>query len=195
MADDDSQAEDGVGYRRPPRHSRFSKGRSGNPNGRPKGSGSIDGVTKTLRRKVSIVIDGRRERVGVTDAIALQMTKQALAGHVGAGKEIMRLAAQEAEIRAKAKPITRKGPSKIQIVVIDPKDCSPGLERLGVVVNINGQLKIEPWVLEAAYARNPRLASQLSDEDRRLIANYTRKAEDKVGDPGRPMFEQRKRDG
>ena len=31
-----------VGYRKPPKHSRFKKGRSGNPGGRPKGSSTSD---------------------------------------------------------------------------------------------------------------------------------------------------------
>lgn len=35
MADNDDDYE--VGYKRPPKNSRFKKGQSGNPKGRPKG--------------------------------------------------------------------------------------------------------------------------------------------------------------
>ena len=39
-----------VGYRKPPMHSRFKKGKSGNPNGRPKGTVNFATVLlKTLR--------------------------------------------------------------------------------------------------------------------------------------------------
>jgi Family of unknown function (DUF5681) len=33
-----ADADNRVGYRRPPRHSRFQPGQSGNPRGRPRGS-------------------------------------------------------------------------------------------------------------------------------------------------------------
>lgn len=183
MADADDEK---VGYRRPPRHSQFRKGRSGNPAGRPKGSGAVDGVGKTLRRKVTITVDGKREKVAVTDAIALQMTKQALAGNVGAGREVMRLAAQQAEFEARRNAM-KPQVTQVSWVVIDPKDCSPGLEKLGVVVNIAGQYKIEPWVIEAALARDPGLERRLKQDDRQMIQNYTRMPGDKEGDPGRSV--------
>ena len=37
MSDDD-QPDYKVGYKKPPLHTRFQKGQSGNPRGRPKGS-------------------------------------------------------------------------------------------------------------------------------------------------------------
>lgn len=182
----DDQDDESVGYRKPPSHSRFRKGQSGNPAGRPRGAGAIDSVARTLRRKVTITVDGKREKVPVTDAVALQMMKQALAGHIGAGREVMKLAAQHAEAEAASRP-RRTKVTQIGFVMIDPKDCSPGLERLGVVANINGQYKIEPWVIEAALARDPRLAGQLTSSDNQLIRNYTRKPEDIADDPGKPM--------
>ncbi len=188
MTDGDDEK---VGYRRPPRRSQFRKGVSGNPAGRPKGSGAVDGVARTLKRKVTITVDGKREKVAVTDAIALQMTKQALAGNVGAGREVMRLAAQQAEIEARRRPPEAQV-TQFSWVIIDPKDCSPGLELLGVVANIGGHYKIEPWVIEAAMARDPGLERRLKQEDRQLIHNYTRKPGDKEGDPGRPVGGPRK---
>lgn len=185
MDDAGEDQDEAVGYGRPPKGSRFRKGQSGNPRGRPKGSGQVPGLGKTLSRKVTIVVDGQRQRVPVTDAVALQMTKQALSGHVPAGREIMRLAAQEADLQARLNPSGRNPVSKVAFVIIDPKNCSPALEKLGVVANINGQIKMEPWVVEAARARLPNL--KLTAADEALIRNYTRQPEDKVGDPGRPI--------
>lgn len=185
MDDAGDDQDEAVGYGRPPMGSRFRKGQSGNLRGRPKGSGQVPGLGKALSRKVTIVVDGQRQRVPVTDAVALQMTKQALSGHVPAGREIMRLAAQEADFQARLNPGGRAPLSKISVVVIDPKDCRPALEKLGVVANIGGQIKMEPWVVEAARARQPNL--RLSAADELLIRNYTRQPEDKVGDPGTPI--------
>jgi hypothetical protein len=136
---------------------------------------------------VTITVDGRREKVAVTDAIALQMTKQALAGHIGAGREVMKLAAQQAEIEARRTP-RKPQVNQIAFVAIDPEHCSASLEVLGVVANINGRYKIEPWVIEAAMARDPKIEKSLTPSDYQLLRNSTRKPDDKEGDPGRPLY-------
>jgi hypothetical protein len=47
--------QDGVGYGRPPVHSRFKKGQSGNPKGRPRGRRSVASILhKILGEKVSV---------------------------------------------------------------------------------------------------------------------------------------------
>lgn len=76
-----SETEDEVGYCRPPKHSRFKKGRSGNPFGRPKGAKNIATVVQeTLRERVVITENGPRRTVTKLEAAMIQLTKKALCG-------------------------------------------------------------------------------------------------------------------
>ena len=48
-------AEYQVGYGRPPQHTRFPKGQSGNPKGRPKGSRALASIwLRAMNEKVTI---------------------------------------------------------------------------------------------------------------------------------------------
>lgn len=80
-----SETEDEVGYCRPPKHSRFKKGRSGNPFGRPKGAKNIATVVQeTLRERVVITENGPRRTVTKLEAAMIQLTKKALCGDLKA---------------------------------------------------------------------------------------------------------------
>src|ERR1700693_5473102 len=74
-----------VGYKKPPRHSQFKPGQSGNPKGRPK---KVDSVADVLRRELStriaIVTNGRRLRVPILRAIIKQHLNKAATGDVRA---------------------------------------------------------------------------------------------------------------
>ncbi|MBM3270248.1 MAG: hypothetical protein FJZ01_21650 [Candidatus Sericytochromatia bacterium] len=54
------EAGSAVGYGRPPAHSRFKPGRSGNPKGRPKGSRSLRGIAMRLLDEIVAVNRGGR---------------------------------------------------------------------------------------------------------------------------------------
>ena len=68
-------------YQRPPRKSWFKPGESGNPNGRPPGSGNIRTyVNKYLNEKIPIVESGKTRKVPRSEAIAIQLVNQAAKG-------------------------------------------------------------------------------------------------------------------
>lgn len=81
---DDAVAEDAapkVGYRRPPVHTRFKPGQSGNPRGRPKGAKNIDAQCRSLlSRKVTIQENGERRKVTAVEAILLTSIQRAVRG-------------------------------------------------------------------------------------------------------------------
>ncbi len=77
MSDD----EDAVGYKRPPKHSRFKKGQSGNPRGRQPQSKSLDTLMlQELEQKVKLTEGGRTRMVTKRAAIAKRIVSGALNG-------------------------------------------------------------------------------------------------------------------
>ena len=71
-----------VGYGRPPRHSRFKPGRSGNPRGRPKGA--VD--RKTIVERVflarhTVIEHGKRRQRTVLELVLLALRNRAIDGN------------------------------------------------------------------------------------------------------------------
>ena len=179
---EDERDDGNVGYRRPPRHSRFRKGQSGNPSGRRKGSGIRSALEKVLDRKVTATVDGERRKVPLTEALVLQLAQKALAGDVRSIREVLKIA----DHVAAASPARPEGKRLvIERRIIDPKDCSPALDLLGIVVPVDGRYRVAPWAVEAAMARKPRL----SEADRVLISNSTLKPGEKRREIWDPVVE------
>jgi hypothetical protein len=66
----------------PPKGSRFTKGKSGNPAGRPKGSRNIRTlIMEAARNQVSVTIAGTRRRISAAQATALQLALKAARGN------------------------------------------------------------------------------------------------------------------
>ena len=70
-----------VGYGKPPKHTRFSKGRSGNPKGRPKGSkGFAAIVRRELDSEVEVRQNGRVKKIAKREVIIKQLVNRAAEG-------------------------------------------------------------------------------------------------------------------
>src|ERR1700737_5026380 len=66
-----------VGYGKPPRHTRFGLGRSGNPRGRPGGSKNLSTLlSEALKEPVIVVENGRRRKIAKRQAIITQLVNR-----------------------------------------------------------------------------------------------------------------------
>ncbi|WP_165978839.1 DUF5681 domain-containing protein [Antarcticimicrobium luteum] len=74
-----------VGYGKPPRHTRFKKGQSGNPKGRPKGAKGLNASLKRELESQITIREGNREvRVSKAEAMAKRLATSALQGNMKA---------------------------------------------------------------------------------------------------------------
>ena len=66
-----------AGYGKPPRHTRFKKGQSGNPRGRPKGSKNLTTLlTEALNEPVIVAENGSRRKITMRQAIIKQLVNR-----------------------------------------------------------------------------------------------------------------------
>jgi hypothetical protein len=81
MADDDEK----IGYGRPPRHTRFKAGASGNPRGRPKRRPTFkDDFNSELRERLMLRENGRERRLSKQRALIKALMALAIKGNVRA---------------------------------------------------------------------------------------------------------------
>lgn len=83
----------GVGFRKPPKHSQFRKGQSGNPKGRPKGSRNFKTDARDmLKAPVPVKENGRTRTVSTQMGALLRLREKALSGDTRALNRLLDLA-------------------------------------------------------------------------------------------------------
>ena len=93
-----------IGYGRPPHHTRFQKGQSGNPKGRPGGAKNLSTVlSEALNERVIIAENGGRRKISKRQAIIKQIVNQAAKGDWRAAKLLFDIQ-QEIERRTEPEP-------------------------------------------------------------------------------------------
>jgi len=143
-----------VGYGRTPVSTRFQKGQSGNPRGRPKGSKQRPPYDTVLGQIVTVREDGRERRLTAAEAFLLHTTKRGLEGDSAAARAAL-AAIEEARAR-------RTDPDDVIRVLIF-KGIAPGsvngaLEPLRMARKLDryretARMLLEVWLVEAALAR------------------------------------------
>ena len=84
-----------VGYARPPEHSKFKRGQSGNPKGRPKEAKGLKTLTrKILTEKVTVRTPSGPRRMSKMEAGLLKMTEKAFSGDMRALQALATLYSQ-----------------------------------------------------------------------------------------------------
>lgn len=83
--------DDSIGYGKPPRRTRFTKGQSGNPAGRPKGALNLaTSLSRILKAPVVVTQHGRRRTITKFEAALTQLANQAAAGQTQAQTLLLR---------------------------------------------------------------------------------------------------------
>jgi Family of unknown function (DUF5681) len=88
-----SEREYAVGKGRPPQHTRFQKGQSGNPTGRRRGSKNVATLLEqVLSERVIVTENGKRKAITKLEAMLKQLANQAASGDHRAIKLLIPLA-------------------------------------------------------------------------------------------------------
>jgi Family of unknown function (DUF5681) len=82
-----------VGYGKPPRDTRFKKGFSGNPKGRPKADEKKLGpvMMEVLNREIDFMEGGKPKRASIMEVIITQLATRAAKGDVAAARMLSKV--------------------------------------------------------------------------------------------------------
>jgi len=84
-----------VGKGRPPKHTRYKKGQSGNPSGRKKLPDVAQAAARVLEQKISVTQDGVRKRMPGIDALLSKAFAKALTGDMRAAEFLIKIVAND----------------------------------------------------------------------------------------------------
>lgn len=161
-----------VGRGHPPEATRFRKGQSGNPKGRPRNRSRTIPHDALLGQMVTVREDGRERRVTAAEAFILQLTQKGLAGDSAAARASL----EAIEIARTKRP---EQPQAVRIIFsMISLGIETILEPLGIATRKHPAIRdrvrweLAPWIVEAALARlGPR---QMTQEEQAEVFKNTR---------------------
>jgi hypothetical protein len=163
----------------PPLETRFRKGQSDNPGGRPKGTNTPSAFDIIFDRTLSVQHNGATRETTVDEALEHKTYQQAIAGDRKARRDVLKMvvAREKALSVEQVRPV---GP-KFIFERSDPDNADEALQLLDIAQlcsrsqgpNYSDEkLVLEPWAVQVAV--NRRGLGALSAEDIALIEQWTR---------------------
>lgn len=163
-----------TGRGHPPVQTRFRKGQSGNPRGRPRGSKRAPPYEALLGQTVTLREDGVARRMTAGEAFVRHVTRRGLEGDGAAARAA--IAAIE-EARARRGPPDHDRVTRIVIVPVSVGSVHRQLIDLNAGVKLDryretARTVLEPWLVEIALSRLS--DRRLSIEEQRIVWKSTR---------------------
>lgn len=172
------------------RSSRFRKGQSGNPKGRPKKkvpppASAFDVI---LEQRLAVMQNGEERDLTVDEALQLRTYQDALAGNKAARSKILKMILQrEIWLQQHRSTQMRQRRPVSYTVADDPQNANAALLLLGIATyderwhgNAHGdeRLLLEAWAVKAALRRGRNI--RIADKDHRVVQNSLRGGQDIV---------------
>ena len=173
-----------VGPGHPPKSTRFRKGQSGNPRGRPRKERLADPISAfdvVIDKTLTIEQDGKSREVTIEEALQHKTYQNAISGDRSARRGVLKMI-EKRDVYSNA----RKGKNRIPPVGIkyessDPTNADEALLILGIATrNPDRQeykadrerLLLEPWAVQAALSQR-RGGSKLTEQEIKEIQRCT----------------------
>lgn len=174
----------GSGRGVPPADTRFRRGQSGNPRGRPRkpDSKTPSAFDVVIEKSLTVVQNGRAREVTIDEALQHRTYQDAIAGNLAARREVLKMIAKREQALAKRQP--RVPAVEVKMEGVDPRNAEAALLILDIaridasrasLDNRYKHLLLEPWAVKAALAR--RRGARLNEREIAEIKRCTRDAD------------------